>query len=131
MATTQQLEKQKQDLVNSLNQILNEPNVPINDKIPIIKELSRAIANITEQINKMNESTPVPKEKKDEQRKEEIKQIKKEKKELQPLGIPEKVEAAKWRMSDVIKVIKLDLDKVDYRSDAKDRLLTGAYLGLK
>jgi hypothetical protein len=38
----------------------------------------------------------------------------KEKKELQPLRIPEKVETAKWRMEDVIKVIKLDLNKIDY-----------------
>jgi hypothetical protein len=48
MATTQQLEKQKQELVSSFNQILNDPKIPINDKIPIIKELSRAIANIAE-----------------------------------------------------------------------------------
>jgi hypothetical protein len=89
------LEKQKQELVSSFNQILNDPKIPINDKIPIIKELSRAIANITEQINKMTGSTPVPKEKNEEQRKEEFKQIKKEKKEMQPLGIPEKVETAK------------------------------------
>jgi hypothetical protein len=57
--------------------------------------MARAIANITEQINKMTGSTPAPKEKKEEWREEEIKQIKKEKKEMQPLGIPEKVETAK------------------------------------
>jgi hypothetical protein len=49
MATLEQLEKQKQDLINSLNPILNDP---VNDKMPVIKELSRAIANISEQINK-------------------------------------------------------------------------------
>jgi hypothetical protein len=59
MTTTQQLEKQKQDLIGSLNQILNANNIPINDKIPFIKELSRAIANISEQINKMTTSIPV------------------------------------------------------------------------
>jgi hypothetical protein len=65
----------------------------------------------------MTGSTPVPasKEKIEEERKkEEIKQIKKEKIEMQPLTIPEKVETAKWKIDDVIKVIKLDLDDIDY-----------------
>jgi uncharacterized protein (UPF0147 family) len=53
MATTQQLEKQKQDLISNLNQITNDPNIPINDKIPIIKELTRTMAIVSEQINKV------------------------------------------------------------------------------
>jgi ribosomal protein S11 len=58
--TTQQLKNQQQELINSLTQITNNPNIPINDKLPFIKELSRAIANIAEQINKITESTPIP-----------------------------------------------------------------------
>jgi hypothetical protein len=109
MATLEQLENQKQDLINSLNQILNDSSIPFNDKMPVIKELSRAIANISEQINKHT-----PEKKKEEAKKEEIKRVKKEKKELQPTQIPEKAEEAKWRMEDIIKVIKLDLSKIDY-----------------
>jgi DNA replication initiation complex subunit (GINS family) len=56
--TTQQLKKQQQELVNSLTQIIKDSNIPINDKLPIIKELSRAIANIAEQVNKMTGDTP-------------------------------------------------------------------------
>jgi hypothetical protein len=33
---------------------------------------------------------------------------------LQPTQIPKKAEEAKWRMEDIIKVIKLDLNKIDY-----------------
>jgi hypothetical protein len=99
--TTQQLEKQKQELVNSITQITNEPSIPINEKLPVIKELSRAIANIAKQINKMTGSTPVqtkvPKEKIAEQ-------PKKEKIEMQTLTIPEKVETAKWKMEEIIRV---------------------------
>jgi hypothetical protein len=109
MATTQQLEKQKQDLVNTLNQIINEPKIPINDKVPILKELSRAIANISEQINKMIQTTTIPK---DERRKVEIKEIRKEKKELEPLGIP-----------DIIKVVKVDLNKVEYKKNVDDEAI--------
>jgi thiamine pyrophosphate-dependent acetolactate synthase large subunit-like protein len=109
MATIEQLEQQKQGLINSLNQILNDPNIPINDKMPIVKELSRAIANISEQINRQT-----PEKKPEVAKKEEIKLIRKEKKELQPTQIPKKAEEAKWRMADLIKVIKLDLSKIDY-----------------
>jgi uncharacterized protein YoxC len=56
MATTQQLEKQKQDLISSLNQILSDSKISVNDKVTIIKELFRAIANISEQINKMSQT---------------------------------------------------------------------------
>jgi hypothetical protein len=115
MATTQQLEKQKQDLLNLLNQITNDPNIPVSDKVPIMKELSRTMVNISEQINKMTVPVVTPKE----TRKEEIKQIMKEKKELQPLGIPEKVEKGVWRMEEVIKVVKLDLSKIDYTRESE------------
>jgi hypothetical protein len=77
MASIEQLEQQKQNLINSLNQILNDPNIPINDKTPIVKELSRAIANISEQINKQT-----PEKKPELAKKEEIKMVRKEKKEL-------------------------------------------------
>jgi hypothetical protein len=50
---TQKLEKQKEELLNSLTQISKDPSVPMSEKLPVIKELSRAIANITEQINKI------------------------------------------------------------------------------
>jgi hypothetical protein len=99
MTTIAQLEKQKQDLINSLNQILNDPNIPINDKMPVVKELSRAIANIAEQINRQT-----PEKKPELTKKEEIKMVRKEKKELQPTQIPKKAEEAKWRMADIIKV---------------------------
>jgi phenylpyruvate tautomerase PptA (4-oxalocrotonate tautomerase family) len=46
MATIEQLEKQKQDLINNLNKIISETAIPINDRAAIIKELSRAIAEI-------------------------------------------------------------------------------------
>jgi hypothetical protein len=94
MATIKQLEKQKQDLVNNMNRIINETAIPINDKVAFVKELSKAIAYIAEQISRMSVSTVTPKEKKEiqqQQRKEEIKEIKKVKKELQPSEIPEKV----------------------------------------
>jgi hypothetical protein len=134
MATIEQLEKQKQNLITGLNQILNDPKIPVNDKMPVIKELSRAIASLAEQINKLTPTSEkvqrtqtipkaIAKETKkslaspkdsEEARKEEIKQVRKEKKELQATQIPEKAEEGKWRMEDVIKVVKLDLSKIDY-----------------
>jgi hypothetical protein len=87
--TTQKLEKQKEELLNSLAQIMKDSSVPMSEKLLVIKELSRAIANITEQINKMTVGTPlVPVEVKEkiaeERKKEEIKETKKEKVEMQP-----------------------------------------------
>jgi hypothetical protein len=120
MITTQQLEKQRLDVLNNLNQIINEPKISINDKMPIIKKLSRALANISEQINKMTEGV---KETKVERRKEEIKKIRKEKKELKPLGIPEKAEKGIWRMADIIKVVKVDLSKVKYKKSEEDEAI--------
>jgi uncharacterized protein with von Willebrand factor type A (vWA) domain len=119
--THQKLEKEKEELLNSLTQIMKDSS----EKLPIIKELSRAIANITEQINKITTPqvpspvTPVtpalPEEKVvAERKKEEIKQIKKEKMEMQPKEIQEKAETAKWKMEDIIKVIKLDLSTIEY-----------------
>jgi hypothetical protein len=72
MTTMQQLERQRQDVLKNLNHIINEPKIAIIDKMPIIKELSRPLANILEQINKM---TVGVKETKAERRKEEIKEI--------------------------------------------------------
>jgi hypothetical protein len=34
---------------------------------------------------------------------------------MQPKAIPEKAETAKWKMEDIIKVIKLDLSTINYR----------------
>jgi archaellum component FlaC len=53
MASIEQLEKQKQDLITSYTQILKDTSIPSSDKVQIIKGLSRAIANITDQINRM------------------------------------------------------------------------------
>jgi hypothetical protein len=100
----------------------------MSEKLPVIKELSRAIANITEQINKTAVSTPlVPVEVQEkiseEHKKEEIKQIKKEMMEMKPKAIPEKVETAKWKMEDIIKVIKLDLSTIEYKRSPEDRYI--------
>jgi hypothetical protein len=66
MTSPEQLEKQKQDLITSYTQILKDTSIPSSDKVQIIKDLSRAIANITDQINRM-----LPEQRK-EVRKEEI-----------------------------------------------------------
>jgi hypothetical protein len=107
----------------------------MSEKLPVIKELSRAIANITEHINKISSAVGTlqapPQEKASELRsiafgtpadrkKEEIKQIKNEKMEMQPKAISEKAETAKWKMEDIIKVIKLDLSVIDYRRSEDD-----------
>jgi hypothetical protein len=84
MTTLELLEKQKQDLIASYTQIIKDTSIPSNDRVQIIKDLSRAIANITDQINSLLSKT-LPKtatkeETKEMIRKEEIKQIKKERK---------------------------------------------------
>jgi uncharacterized membrane protein YukC len=79
-------------LINSYTQILKDTSIPSSDKVQIIKDLSRAIANITDQINRM-----LPEQRKEE-RKEEIKEIKKEKMEMQPKTIPKSAEEG--RMED-------------------------------
>jgi hypothetical protein len=66
MTTPEQLEKQKQDLITGYTQILKDTSIPSSDKVQIIKDLSRAIANITDQINRM-----LPEQRKEE-RKEEL-----------------------------------------------------------
>jgi hypothetical protein len=61
MASLEQLEKQKQDLITSYTQILKDTSIPSSDKVQIIKDLSRAIANITDQINRMLPVQPTSK----------------------------------------------------------------------
>jgi hypothetical protein len=134
MATIEQLEKQKQDLINNLKKIISDTAIPINDRAAIIKELSRAIEEIAEQINKMSSSVPnVGKGRENEkeaqqQRKEEIKEIQKVKKDLQPVGIPKKVEEARWFMSEVIKVYRLDLSKVQCKRRPDDDYISWSLL---
>jgi hypothetical protein len=118
MATLQQLKKQKQDLIDSYTQLSKDTSVPISDKISIMKDLSRAIANITDQISRML-PTPHKEEHKEERkeeridtRKEEIKEIKKEKMELQPKTIPRTAEEGKWKMSEIVRVVTLDLGDI-------------------
>jgi hypothetical protein len=57
MASLEQLEKQKQELITSYTQIVKDTSIPSNDKVQIMKDLSRAIANITDQINSMISGT--------------------------------------------------------------------------
>jgi hypothetical protein len=111
---------------------MKDSSVPMSEKLPVIKEMSRAIANITEQINKLTASSQVPlvpvevQEKiSEERKKEEIKQIKKERVEMQPKEIPEKVATAKWKMEDIIKVIKLDLSNIVYKRSPKIVMFAG------
>jgi hypothetical protein len=90
-------------LITSYTQILKDTSIPSSDKVQIIKDLSRAIANITDQINILlprlpTSKQPESKEVKEAARKEEIKQIKKEKKELQPKTIPVSAEQGEWKM---------------------------------
>jgi hypothetical protein len=122
MATLEQLEKQKQDLINSYTQILHDSSIPTSDKVQIIKDLSRAIANITDQINKLTSGlTP---EKVHEHAggvsKEDIKEIKKDRKELQPKTIPRRAEEGKWRMDDIVRVVYLDLSQIPDIEQAED-----------
>jgi hypothetical protein len=111
MATIEQLEKQKQDLINSYTQILKDTTIPSSDKVQIIKDLSRAIANITDQINSLLPKPITTKpEEKEAARKEEIKQIKKEKKELQPKTIPVSAEQGEWNMKEIVRIVKIRFD---------------------
>jgi hypothetical protein len=57
----------------------------------------------------------------EERKKEKIKHTKKAKVEVQPKEISEKAETAKWKMEDIIKVIKLDLSTIQYKRFPDDR----------
>jgi hypothetical protein len=105
MATIEQLEKQKQDLISSYNQILKDTTIPSSDRVQIIKDLSRAIANITDQINKQAPA-------KRDEREEVIKEIKKEKKALQPKTIPRSAEEGRWKLDEIVRVVRLYLDQL-------------------
>jgi predicted transcriptional regulator len=107
MATIEQLEKQRQDLVTSYTQILKDTSIPSSDKAQIIKDLSRAIAVKDQQQQQ-------------QQRKEEIKQIMKEKKELQPKTIPISAEQGEWDIKEVVRFVKIDfthLPEVTHEED--------------
>jgi hypothetical protein len=113
MAALEQLEKQKQDLINSYTQILNDSSIPTSDKVQIIKDLSRAIANITDQINKLTlgRTHEHTREQVGGVSKADLKEIKKEKKELQPKIIPRRAEEEKWRIDEIVRVVKLNLSQ--------------------